>query len=171
MKWIIVSLLALGCSLPLHSVQAQQGPNFPSDSNLQTKADYDRYGPMVQQAADWLEATSLDDQRELRQATDRFIYRWVNGSPTVRVHVNNHLLKLMDKNQQLSMIYLARYAAWCLTNNDYQNAKPPTKAALQAIIKVYKKGINVKHTKLMDQLVSAADHNGLDDYISHTVLQ
>jgi hypothetical protein len=165
MKFIFVPVVAALLSLSAYHAQAQQLPDLPGEKELRVKEDYAKYEPLVKDVADWLEETDLDKQTELRQAASRFILTWVMGSPTVTIVFTDYFVETMKKNPPLYVIYMARYASYCISNNSYQDQTAPMKAGLTAIANVYKKGIAIKKTKALEKLVSAIDQDKLDDYV------
>lgn len=162
MKLFITTVAAALFSLSTYHAQGQQLPEFPE---LKVAENYAAAESQVKDVADWLEETDLDKQEALRRRSNAFILEWVTGSPTVTMTITKDLLKVLDKNPHLAIIYMARYASYCITNKNNKDKLPPTQAGLTAIAKVYKKGIGVKKNKALDKLVSAIDQNQLDDYM------
>nr|WP_295873797.1 hypothetical protein [uncultured Chitinophaga sp.] len=163
MKYISLTLMIV--LLGLASVQAQYRPSFPDENGLKVKEDYPPYEPTVIAAADWLVETDADQQTDVREATNRFIVRWVYGAPNVRLTFDKPHEKLMRNNLPLIPVYFANYASYCIRHQPCEDVMEPTKAALTAIAKVYKKGILVKKNKMLDKLVEAVEQNQLKAYI------
>jgi hypothetical protein len=169
MKFIIASAIMALLTLHGYNIHAQDRPNFPTE--LKTKEDYAKYEPLVKETADWLEETDLDKQPDIRLEANAFIVKWLAGSPTVTITVESHLMKLVDKNPLLIPIYMARYSSYCITNNAYKDELEPTKAGLQAIVKVYKKGIGITKDKTLEKLSKAIDQQQLDEYVAKNLKQ
>lgn len=166
------NLLLVAC-LFLYGItaRAQSTPQLPSTNGLSTKEDYAKYETVIVQSAEWLENTPLDAQPDTRDLVSAFVLQWLTGSPNVTITFTEGLTKPFDKNPRLLPIFSARYAAWCITNNTYNNVNEPTKAGLTAIAKVYQKDVGVHHAKAMDKLVKAIQENTLDDYMSREITQ
>jgi hypothetical protein len=163
MKSILTATLVLFLSLPALFVQAQDRPEFPE---LAVKEDYAKSEALFQQITTWLTETDLDQQEALRMESNAFILKWITGSPTVTVGIDEHIVGLVDKNTQLLAIFMANYASFCISNKENKSTLNPTRAGLLAMVKVYKKGIAIKKTRALDKLATAVDKNELDDYIA-----
>ncbi|WP_291923533.1 hypothetical protein [Chitinophaga sp.] len=162
-------LAAVLFTLSISPAKAQQLPHLPGDTELRVTEDYAKYEQLVTEVADWLEETDLDKQTELRREAGRFIFIWVSGSPTVNVPMSDYFFKLVDNNPNLTTIYMARYASYCLVNKSYQDRISPARAGLIAISRVYQKGIRVTKNKAMNKLQKVIDQNKLDDYIRKNI--
>lgn len=146
--------------------QAQSGPQFPE---LVAKEDYAKAEPMFLQAVEWLNETALDQQLELRQRTNAFVFSWLNGSPTVKMVIGEGLMKLVKDNPNLAFIYFGNYCTFCIKNPDNQYAWDAATAGLRAVAKVYKKGVGVKKTKLLTKLVEAVDGGKLEEWMDENL--
>ncbi|SHN33470.1 hypothetical protein [Chitinophaga sp. CF418] len=163
MKSILTATVVLLLSLHSFFVHAQDRPEFPE---LEVKEDYAKSEALFQQVTTWLTETDLDKQEALRMESNVFILKWITGSPTVTVGIDEHIVRLVDKNSQLLAIFMANYASFCISNKENKSTLDPNKAGLLAMVKVYKKGIGIQKTKALDKLATAADKNELDDYIA-----
>lgn len=141
---------------------AQDRPQFPE---LKVKEDYAKAEPMFQQLTAWITETDLDKQQDDRLLSNGFIMQWLTGSPTVNVQVGNHLIKALDKNPQLLIIYMANYANFCIINKGTTDKTAAAKAGLLAAIKVYQKGFAIVKNKALEKVIAANDDNKLDEYI------
>jgi len=166
MKSIPTAALVLFLSIPAFFVQAQDRPEFPE---LKVKEDYAKSEAVFQQVTEWITETDPDTQEELHTRSNAFIMKWAMGSPTVNLVIGDHLMRLFARNPQLAIIYMANYASFCISNKENKSTVEPTKAGLQAAVKVYKKGKGVKKNKEFDKLVLAADKNELDNYITENM--
>lgn len=147
-------------------VRAQGRPQFPE---LVVKEDYAKAEPMLLQAVEWLNETDLDQQLELRQRTNAFVFSWLEGSPTVKLIIGEGIMKLVKDNPQLAFIYFGNYCAFCINHPDNKNAWDAASAGLRAVAKVYKKGIGVKKAKLLTKLTGAVDENKLEEWMDENL--
>ncbi|MFB6456713.1 hypothetical protein ACE38W_15685 [Chitinophaga sp. Hz27] len=162
MKYLLGALFAV--LLSTNTLFAQQDNlQYPE---LKVKEDYAKSELLFQQVTDWLTDTDLDKQPDVRQKSSAFILSWLMGSPTVTFPVDKHTVDLFTDNPNLLMIYAANYGNYCISNKEDKSFVAPAKAGLQAVVEVYKKGIAITHTALLQALVKAADANKLDDYIT-----
>lgn len=86
----------------------------------------------------------------------------VSGSPNVSIELTSGIMDLTEKNPQLLSIFLASYCRYVLEHKGEKGKLNPTKAAIQDIITVYKKGISVKKNKKLKKIIKK---DNLDDYI------
>ncbi|PWT70731.1 MAG: hypothetical protein C5B59_20220 [Bacteroidetes bacterium] len=162
-KSIIISgIFSLALSV---SVLAQSNFDLPQNIELKTRDDYVKYEGTIIDAAKWLELTDLDKEVEKRKRVNSFVMQWVTGTPTINIVVNRTTTRLAGKNAPLMVIYLASYARYCLETKVTNDAFSANKAAIQSMMKVYKKGIQIKKTKEMDKLIKLSDEGQLDQYI------
>jgi hypothetical protein len=162
MKSILTVALALMLSICTFSLKAQYQPEFPE---LKVKDDYVKSAALFLEVTGWLNETDLGTQEDLRARSNKFIMDWLMGSPTVNVAIGESLLDLVDKNSQLLPIYMANNASYSIRNANNKETTEAIKAGLNAVAKIYKKGIGVNKTKALDKLATAADKNKLDNYI------
>ena len=144
---------------------AQQAFEAPRNIELNTKEDYSKYEKAVIDAAIWLEQTDLNKEVDKRQEVNAFIVQWISGSPTVNIELTESLSKIYGKNAQLLAIYMASYARNILENKSTANKFTATKAALNSIMNVYKKRIEISKSKEMDKIIKLTDSE-LDSYIA-----
>lgn len=147
-------------------VRAQSGPQFPE---LVAKEDYAKAEPIFLQAVEWLNETDLDQQLELRQRTNAFVFTWLNGSPTVKMVIGEGIMKLVKDNPSLAFIYFGNYCKFCINNPDNKYAWDAASAGLRAVAKVYKKGVGVKKTKMLTKLAEAVDTGKLEDWMEENL--
>ena len=79
--------------------------------------------------------------------------KWVNGSPTVNVELNQTILEFEEKNPGMLTIYMATSAKYVLENNYSKDMRAKHAAALRAMMAVYKSGTGVKKDKKMEKLI------------------
>ncbi|RBL92056.1 hypothetical protein [Chitinophaga flava] len=166
MNKIISAVFVLLLSFVAIHAQAQNRPVFPDENELKVKEDYPKYEPLVISAAEWLVETDIDKQTDIRQATNIFILRWTTGSPNVSIVIEKPHMKLLDNNPPLIPVYLANYASYCISHQSYKDQIEPTKSALIAISKVYKKGIGVNKNKALEKLAEVIERQQLDEYVN-----
>lgn len=162
MKYLFAAALVLCFSTRAFS---QQNFELPDNITLKEKEDYAKYEPVVIAASHWLEDTDMDQQQSKRRKVNEFMMQWIEGSPSVNIEINETLARLYSRNQQLLVIYMAAYARHVLENKNTFSKSSASKAGLQAMIKVYKKGIGVNSSREMDRLMNMTSSE-LDDYVS-----
>lgn len=148
------------------NLSAQTTFDVPPNAELNSKEDFVKYEPDIIAASKWLEATDLDKEIEKRKQVSAFVLKWVIGSPTVNVSIDEQLGKIYGKNADLLLIYLSSYTRYFLENKSTATKFLGTKAGLTSIMNVYKKGIEITKSKEMDKLIKLTEENKLDDYIN-----
>jgi thioredoxin-related protein len=132
---------------------------------LVAKEDYAKYEKDIIDAAQWLEEKDLDKGEAKRKRVGAFVFKWLEGSPTVTLVFFDQLGKIYGKNTDLLIIYIARYCAYCIQHKEDTTSHAPNKAALTAMMAVYKKDINIKKSKEMENLIKQTEEGKLDEYI------
>jgi len=145
---------------------AQTQFDLPQQIQLKSKEDYARYETTVIGAAKWLESTDFDRYMDKRNQINDFIIKWVSGSPNVTVNLDEPLARLTEKNPELLALYVASYARYTLENKRSPSNFYATKAGLTSISNVYKKGIDVSRSKLLEKL---KDNARIEEYILKTL--
>ena len=136
----------------------------PENYELNTAADYAKYENAIISAAKWLEDTDLDKEIDKRQKVNAFVLKWIAGSPSVTIELSESIGKLCSKNEELSVYTFLPIPEACLKQKD-EHKISRHQGSLQAIIKVYKKGIAITKNKDMDKLVKMSDDNKIDEFI------
>lgn len=154
--------------LSVNSIFSQEF-NVPSNYQLNSKEDYSMYEKDIINAAKWLVVTALNDQREKRQEVSAFVFRWVNGSPTVNVEINPTIMEFEKKNPGMLIIYMASSAKYVLENNYSTDMRAKHKAALRDMISVYKTGNGIRKDKQMEKLIKSDEQGELDDWLAENL--
>jgi hypothetical protein len=165
------SLLALVFSLfmGITIAQAQSKPfEVPEKFDVSDKKQYIKFKDDFLKAADWLEDTPLNEQKESRRSTGRFTFLYLQGSPDVDAVMDNTVLKIAEKNSELMTIYLVSYAR--LAFESERGKQDHTKCAitaLKAVIKFYKSNIDkgIKKDKNIVKLIEVDEKNQLEKWI------
>jgi len=147
------------------TAMAQKKFEVPENYEFNTSADYAKYETAIINAAKWLEDTDLDKELDKRQKVNAFVLKWIAGSPSVTIELTEPIGKLCSKNEELFGVYLSAYSRSVLENKKSSTKFLATKASLQAIVRVYKKGIGITKNREMDKLVKADNDNRLDEFI------
>ena len=82
----------------------------PANYTFGTRADYARYEPEVIRAVNWLEATPLHQQADKRKEVNAFLFKYIEGSPSVSIELHSFVLELNKKNPDLLMVFMAGWA-------------------------------------------------------------
>lgn len=139
--------------------------DVPAAYQFTTKEDYTTYEKDIIAAAKWLQATPLNEQEEKRKSVSAFMIKWINGSPTVNVELNETVLKMDQKNRGMMVLFMAGCARYVLENNYSKDMRAKHKAALQAMMEVYKGGKGIKKDKVMEKLIKSDADGKMDEWL------
>ncbi|MGZ3922963.1 MAG: hypothetical protein ACXVBJ_04300 [Flavisolibacter sp.] len=146
-----------------------QDYTVPTNYALGSKDDYARYEKDIIDASKWLVATPLNEQREKRLEVAQFVFKWVNGSPTVSVEITPAILDFEKKNPGMLIIFMASCARYVLENNYSSDMNAKHKAALHEMVTVYKSGIGIEKDKKMEKLSKADEQGRLEEWIGNNM--
>jgi hypothetical protein len=136
----------------------------PANYSFGTKADYARYEPEVIRAANWLEATPLDQQAGKRKEVSAFLFKYLEGSPTVTIELHDFVLELNKKNPALLMVFMAGWAKHKLENPAQTDKLKLNTAGVQTVLKVYQLGGAAKD-KGLEKLTKLAGAGELEAWV------
>jgi len=163
---LMVSLLGpCGRNPSQGQVQVRTSFEVPQNLVLNAKEDYSKYEADIIKAAKWLEETDLDKETDKRQQVDDFLAKWIAGSPTVTVSLDELVTKIIDRNPQLLYIYIASYSRSVLLNKESPNTLLAVKDGVLSVLKVYKKGIGVVRNRQLERLAKMDQDSQIEDYI------
>jgi hypothetical protein len=146
-------------------VSIAQDYTVPVNYSLVSKEDYTKYEKDVIDAAKWLVNTPLDEQKHKRQQVSAFIFKWINGSPTVSVELNTNIMDLDEKNPGMLIIFMASCAKYVLENNYSKDMRAKHRYAMIELITVYKSGKGIRKDKKMDRLIKHYEDGKLDQWL------
>src|SRR5947209_3742656 len=103
------------CFLALcFKANAQSAAPVPENYLLNARGDYTRYQGDLIKTIDWLQNASWSEPIDNRKPANAFLIAWVSGSPDVTISIDHHLIKLMDKNPELMVIYMGGFTKYAL---------------------------------------------------------
>lgn len=142
-----------------------QDYSIPANYKLGCSEDYAQYEKDIIQASKWLVQTPLNEQSQKRLDVSQFVFKWVNGSPTVNVEITPAIMDFEKKNPGMLIIFMASSARYVLENNYSTDVNAKHKAALHDMVTVYKTGKGIEKDKKMDKLVKADETGNLDGWM------
>lgn len=143
--------------------------NVPANYKFEEAADYDKYDADIIAAAKWLVNTPLNEQDKKRKEVTAFVVKWINGSPTVTVELNEIIIDFDTKNPGMVVIFMASSARYVLENGKVDNMREKHKAALRDLIVVYKSGKGITKDKKMEKLIKADEDGKLDEWLDENL--
>jgi len=166
MRFII---LLIGSVFFLSQKGLCQDYSVPVNYELKAREDYSRYEKNIIDAANWLMAIPLNEQKDKRKEVSSFVVQWVNGSPTVNVEINPIILDFEKKNQGMLVLYMAASAKYVLQNNYSNDMRAKHRAALRDLIKVYKDGKGIQRDKKMEKLIKKDEKGQIDEWLEENL--
>jgi hypothetical protein len=142
---------------------------MPPDFSVEEKEDYAQYEQKIIEASKWLQAVPFNEQRTKREQVNYFVTKWVNGSPTVTVELMPIIMDFNSKNKGMLVLYMAACSQYVLENNYSTDVRAKHKAALKAMINVYKRGKGIKKDKKMDKLLKAEADGTMDEWLEQNM--
>ena len=118
MKTIITTILFIAC----WSVLSAQIFEVPKDYQLIAKEDYAPYEPDIVKCVDWLISTPINKEQEKRREASAFLIKWVSGSPTVHIIIDEKNGDFLDeKTPELLIIFIGGWVKKTIETNNYRN--------------------------------------------------
>lgn len=148
-----------------YDAQAKIDFEIPENYAFNNEADYVKHEKDIIQASKWLVETNLDEQTEKRKAVNAFVFNWISGTSAVSILIDKNLMDLCGENEDFLLVYLSAYASYCIENFCSNSSFEATKLVLQAMMKVYNKGIKIIPNNEMKRMVKATEKGKLDEYI------
>ncbi|MEO8146967.1 MAG: hypothetical protein ABI723_04980 [Bacteroidia bacterium] len=146
-----------------------QSFEVPKDYQFVLAEDYAQYEKSIIEAAKWLKETPSNEQIEKRKDVSAFVVKWINGSPSVSVEINETIMNFDKKNEGMLVLFMASSAKYVLENNYSKDIRPKQKAALHDMISVYKTGKGIQKDKNMDKLIKSDADGKLDAWIDENL--
>lgn len=132
----ILSVVSFGMSA--------QDFKVPVDYNFEKPEDYGFYEKDVINCINWLFKTPLNEAKEKRANANRFLLKWIMGSPSVAIELNANILTFMSSSPDLLIIFFGGWTKYVLESKDDDKLEGNL-AGLNATIDFYVK--NKKHMK------------------------
>ena len=130
-----------------------------------TKEEFVKSEPDFINAAKWLESTPIGTQMDKRKKMNAWVLQWIIGSPTVSIDVRASIIKPFEKNSELSLLYMAGYARYCLENNYSKDVLKANTAGIKSAINCYNLGGDVKKDKALNKLIDTDKEGKLEDWV------
>ncbi|UOQ74460.1 hypothetical protein [Hymenobacter cellulosilyticus] len=158
-----ILLLALGL-LTCSGAALAQTYSVPTDYSFQAPADYARYDNQVIETVKWLEVTPQGKEAAQRQAANRFLLQWMTGTPAVSVQLQDYVGKLVGKEPDMLMLFMAGWSRYQLQHPDEKDAVVLNTEGLKTVLKGYQAG-GFKRNKQLETLVPLQEKGTLSDWV------
>ncbi len=162
-------LFTLSCIIIASTSTFAQEFTVPDIDDFKSEADYAKYEKEVIACANWLENTPLNQDRDKRAKANAFMIKWISGSPTVSIGIDEMVTKLADKNEQLLVLFMSGWTRYALENNYSKDNKRGYLEGLKSVVNVYKKGVDIKKDKDVEKFVELSDKGELEAWVKENV--
>jgi hypothetical protein len=137
---------------------------YLQDIELREKHQYKDNEKEMLKAVDYLLSTPFDETNRDRNVCLRFVARFASGTPDIMITMEGDVVKTVDKNPDLIILYMGIYMKEFVTKPGLTPADY-NKLAFAGLYKYAKAGNNLKKTKGIKDLIKAGDENNLDGLI------
>lgn len=111
--------------------------SVPEGYRLEKADDYSGYEQDVIDCVEWMLRTPLNEEVAKRKEAEKFLFKWISGSPTVSVDINPSILTFMESSPSLLIIFLGGWTKYALETGEYNNKVGGNLAGLEAVIGFY----------------------------------
>ncbi|QEM11610.1 hypothetical protein [Mucilaginibacter rubeus] len=163
MKKIIILLVAIAAFA--FTAKAQTF-HVPENYTLKEKADYAKYEEDVIKGIDWLQDTPWALEEQKRMETNAFLMKWIQGSPSVNIEINNSVAKMTEKNPQLIMTFMGGFTKYALQNKSAFDKNKANQAGVKSVIDKYVLETDHKNNSLLNKLTKIDKEGKLADWMA-----
>lgn len=146
-------------------VANSQEAQVPADFNpKKTKPeDYSKYEKNVVECVNYLNNSAFEETSVKKLDMYIFILNWVKGERYISISIPDNMEKMFIENEYLLYMFIGNWAKYCIekkTDDEYRGFL----AGLKAVLKIYRKGINVVKDKDFDKLLKLEDEGKLEEW-------
>jgi len=163
MKKIIILFAAIAAFSFTAKAQAF---HVPENYTLKEKADYAKYEEDVIKGIDWLQDTPWVLEEQKRMETNAFLMKWIQGSPSVSIEINNSVAKMTEKNPQLLMTFMGGFTKYALQNKSAFDKNKANQAGVKSVIDKYVLETDHKSNSLLNKLTKIDKEGKLADWMA-----
>ena len=178
MKTAITTFLFIAC----WNLLSAQTFDIPKDYQLIVKEDYAPYESDIVKCVDWLISTPINKEQEKRKEASAFLFKWVNGSPTVHVILDERIINFLDeKTPELLVIFIGGWVKNTIEASNYKNTVAKAKedtdgviagntAGIESVINFYNANKKLlPKNKNIDNYIKLKKKGELKDYIKKNI--
>ena len=152
----------------LNSANAQQF-SLPIWPEKVWPSEYANYNTDVHNCCDWLLNAAAGHNTPKREECTKFLIRWLEGSPAVRVYIVEGLVDV--KNSDLLVAYMASWTRHALDNPD-DSPLLCANVAVNETLEYYEANRKtIGKSKIMDKLLKLRSESKLAPYVKQCLMQ
>ena len=166
-------LIFISAFLLLHSSPAlAQEFEPPRHYQFDTAGDYTFYLPEVVKGMEWMRNNPRTTAVEKRQKTEDFIIKWIYGSPSVYVVLEQYAMRLSTRNADLLVSFLFGYAKYQIDHPTEKNLIPANLQGIEYLLKDYEDNQKTfKRDVLIERALDLRNQGKLAEWVESQVGQ
>ena len=145
-------------------VNAQSTFTVPYNYKLKEKSDYDKYSQDIVKATEWLLNTPSNEEPNKRVTVNKFVIKWVMGSPSVTITLNEYVM--FKGSPDYFPILAGAWSSENIKSGNYDDHLAGALAGVEAVIEYYEKNSSrLKKSKLIKKYISLKKKGKLKSYL------
>ena len=121
---------------------------------LNENADYKKAEKVVLECDKYLTSTPLNNNDSKRNAAEKFINKWMSGTPDYTFNIDYSLAQIVGNNSHLLGVYLAYYSKYAIENEGKADDDELMRRTLTSFIDYCKKPANkVDQTDILKKFI------------------
>jgi hypothetical protein len=165
MKRLQILLTLLGSLFLFGQVYGQRF-ELPANYSFQTKEDYAKYEQDVIKAVNWLETTPLNQEDTKRKQVNIFLFRYIEGSPTVSIELQGYVTEFSKKNPDLLIAFLGGWAKYKLENPTISDKVKLNTEGVRTVLRIYKLG-GASKDKNLEKMAKFTSEQELENWVKN----
>ena len=147
------------------SAFAQTLPAF-SQVKLEKAKDYKAAEPVVEQTAEYVLATPVDQNVEAKKAAAQFLMKWMDGTSDYTFTLDENSTKSFLQNTGLVVVYLASMSKFAIESKPKMSKTITIHAIKNLLTYINNPANNVTKTDDLKALSEANDKNELESFLN-----
>ncbi len=167
--WLRLSCFLLFLLAGMGTSRAQQTLKIPSPDALRTSEDFDKYEDTFIQSVEWLNSRKTDHPN--RTLVSAFVFKWIEGTSKVTITLDDYIMRYVDKNPELLLIFLGNWAKYAIENpRDAKDALRCNQAGLDGLLTYYEShAMSLKKDKRVEKLLKKRAKGQLEEWLSRRI--
>lgn len=137
----------------------------PEHGEFESAEDYRLFEGEILKAVDFLENTSLDEEKDKRKEAAIFVLKWLEGSPDLIMNIRPYMVEINKKNKDFLLIFMGGYARYAIENHYAVNEFNAALSGLKSVFKVYKNGKGVSKDSVVEELIEKDEDGKLEAWL------
>ena len=167
MKKITFLTLAIFFSLSIFSQEFV----VPQNIKLEKAEDYAPLENDVLKAIEWLSKTPVNEQQENRIEVNRFLVKWLTGSPYVHIEIDAEIVTFIGETPEFIIMFMGGWAKYSIESKEYNDKVAGNLAGIEMVISFYEKNKKqIPKDKNVEKYIKMQKKGTLEEYIKDKIL-